>query len=55
MAARRRAQLTDARFYEGGPCTSGHTRRYTKSGKCVECAKFQSKVQYYVRLCYNDK
>lgn len=49
MLARRAAQLRDERFYEGSPCkAAGHTQRYTKSGKCVECSKTYQIIKYYL-------
>ncbi len=46
MAVRRHAQLKGAMTYEGGPCAYGHTLRYDIGGKCVDCAKLSSRIQY---------
>ena len=39
------AALNGDRFYEGSACWCGNTRRYTKGGRCVECAISQARTQ----------
>jgi hypothetical protein len=29
--------------FEGGPCPRGHTLRYLKDGKCVECTRAKAR------------
>lgn len=48
MAARRFAQLHHIMYFEGGACSSGHTRRYTVNSQCVECMIFAAKVRYWL-------
>jgi hypothetical protein len=39
------ADLSGDRFYEGSACWCGNTRRYTKGGRCVDCAIAQARTQ----------
>ena len=44
-AARDFAQINGDRFYEGSACWCGNKIRYTKGGRCVDCAIAQARVQ----------
>ena len=44
-AARDFAQVSGDRFYEGSACWCGNTKRYTKGGRCVDCAIAQARTQ----------
>jgi hypothetical protein len=39
------ADLSGDKFYEGSACWCGNTRRYTKGGRCVDCAIAQARKQ----------
>jgi hypothetical protein len=44
-AARDFAQVNGDKFYEGSACWCGNTKRYTKGGRCVDCAIAQARTQ----------
>lgn len=44
-AARDFAQVNGDKFYEGSACWCGNTRRYTKGGRCVDCAIAQARTR----------
>ena len=44
-AARDFAQVNGDKFYEGSACWCGCTTRYTKGGRCVDCAIAQARAQ----------
>lgn len=39
------ADLSGDKFYEGSACWCGNTIRYTKGGRCVDCAIAQARTQ----------
>jgi len=42
-SARKKALLAGLMFYEGSACKSGHTKRRTGTGTCVECDRIGNK------------
>ena len=50
MAAKAAGQM----FYDGAACTYGHTRRYTSTGSCVECAREACRKGAAARDEYRD-
>jgi hypothetical protein len=39
------AELKGALFYNGRPCSKGHTMRYTKTKQCRECEIERLKIR----------
>ena len=46
LAARQAAFEREDVHYEGMPCPKGHTKRYTRTGTCVECSAVAMKKRY---------
>src|SRR5664279_3183461 len=39
------AEVSGDKFYEASACWCGNTKRYTKGGRCVDCAIAQARTQ----------
>jgi hypothetical protein len=52
---RKKAQIAGLMFYEGSACKSGHTKRRTGTGTCVECDRIGNKARRQAKRAESSK